>query len=577
MNKNELEKEMTLRQKSDIACHVFFKGVVPCFFYFFLFLLFTYPLIMKFSSHFFADTGDGLQNVWNIWWVNKAVTELHQLPWQTNYLHFPFGTSLIAHTLNPFNGFLGIILLKFLSLTETYNFIVLFSFVIGGLTAFWLAYYLTRSYAGSLVGGFIFTFSSFHFSHAEGHLQIVALEWIPLFVLCWYVFLIKPSMGLAVLTAVVLFFVILCDYYYFFYCLLAAGLITIWTTIRRKRLLFLFRRPHSVPLLVFLTGFLLTSFPLAAALFRFSRKHELVGAHDSGLFSLDLLAAFIPGGHWRFADVTKFYWSRLTGGIHETSVYLGISVLFLLLFVYIRRKSSQMSGLKLWYGLMVFFWVMSLGPVLQVYGERIAFVKLPYAALEAVLPFLKLGGVPIRMMVMVTLCASVIAASGLKILIEGRRGFNVLAFFLLALLCVEYLPKTIPRTRIQTPEYVEILKRRDGDRGLLDTVSDQTHALYYQTIHQKPLAFGYVSRYPVDTEKRNQRIRQLLDGRDFYRLYWGYHFRYWLTEERLDFQEIQTPIELLYVGGGIRLYDFGVAWIDPGDRLFRPGSTSPDR
>src|SRR6266849_4159890 len=93
-------------------------GMFPAFFYFICFCLLTYPLIGQFSSHFFADKWDGLQNVWNLWWVNKAVTELHQSPWQTSYLHYPFGVSLVQHTLNPFNGLLGILLLKFLQLVQ---------------------------------------------------------------------------------------------------------------------------------------------------------------------------------------------------------------------------------------------------------------------------------------------------------------------------------------------------------------------------------------------------------------------------------------------------------------------------
>ena len=111
--------------------------------YLVIFCLYTYPLVLDFSTHFFADQGDGLQNVWNIWWVNKAVTQLHQLPWQTSYLHYPNGVSLLGSTLNPFNGFVGIVLLPFLTLVETHNVIVIFSFVLGGVTTFWLAYYLT--------------------------------------------------------------------------------------------------------------------------------------------------------------------------------------------------------------------------------------------------------------------------------------------------------------------------------------------------------------------------------------------------------------------------------------------------
>jgi hypothetical protein len=151
--------------------------------YFVIFIIYTYPAILHFSSHFYADTGDGMQNVWNIWWVNKAITQLHQLPWYTRYLHYPFGVSLIGHTLNSFNGFIAIPLLNFLSLTQAYNAIVICSFVVGGFTMFLLARYQTKSYWASIIAGFIFTFSNYHFAHAGCHLQLVALEWIPLYLL----------------------------------------------------------------------------------------------------------------------------------------------------------------------------------------------------------------------------------------------------------------------------------------------------------------------------------------------------------------------------------------------------------
>jgi len=151
-------------------------GLFPLIFYFIFFCILTYPLILLFSTHFFADQGDGLQYVWNIWWVNKAVTELHQPLWQTCYLHYPYGLSLLGSALTPFDGFMGIFLLKFLTLIKTHNFIVIFSFVVGGLTAFLLAYYFTKSYWSSIIAGFIFTFSNYHFAHAQGHLNLVSLE-----------------------------------------------------------------------------------------------------------------------------------------------------------------------------------------------------------------------------------------------------------------------------------------------------------------------------------------------------------------------------------------------------------------
>ena len=547
-----------MNRKSRRDCFAFARrGLFPLVIYAVLFCFLTYPLIFKFSSHFFTDAGDGLQNVWNIWWVNKAVTELHKLPWSTAYLHFPHGSTLLAHTLNPFNGFLGIILLRFLSLTQTFNLIIIFSFAVGGLTAFLLAYHFSRSYWGSLVAGFIFTFSNYHFTHAEGHLQLVALEWIPLFILAWFVFVTKPSIGRGLASALVLFAVILCDYYYFFYCVLTALLIVLWKMLKEKDVFFLFRRPRIFPLLAFLAGVLLTSAPLVVALVLLNLRNPLAGWHDPEFYSLDLFAPFIPGGHWRFASLTELYWSRLPGNIHENSVHMGLSLVFVLVYVWLKRKKIQEASLGLWYGVLALFAILSLGPVLHVWGRELSWFKLPYALLEFIFPPLKMSGVPVRMMVMVMLSASLLAAIGVREIIASGRKTRWLILPIVGFLLFEYLPKPMPETRIPVPEYVDFLKKLPAQGGVIDLVADPSKSLYYQTVHQKPLAFGYIARVPMTVEKRNRRIRELIGNLEFNRLYWSYHFRYLVIEGRVLSSTSKAYLRLLFDDGEVRIYELG--------------------
>ena len=102
--------------------------------YLIMFCVLGYPSITLFHSHVLSGPGDGLQNLWNLWWIHKSVIVLHQSPWFTTYLHFPHGTSLIGHTLNPFNGFIALALLPWLSLHVTYNLILTVCFVATGWT-----------------------------------------------------------------------------------------------------------------------------------------------------------------------------------------------------------------------------------------------------------------------------------------------------------------------------------------------------------------------------------------------------------------------------------------------------------
>ena len=265
-------------------------------FYTLAFFALTWPAVTRFQTHWFADEVDGLQNVWNLWWVQHAVTVLHQSPWHTDYLHYPYGISLLAHTLNPFNGFVAIGLGKLMSPVAVHNSIVTFAFVGGGVTAFLLAHRLTRAYVPSLLAGFIFTFSSFHFAHAEGHLQLVSLEWIPLFVLLWLTLLEKPTVALGTAAALVLFLVILCDYYYFLYCAITGGILLGWWARHNGGARRFLERPRIAAFGAFALVALLTSGVLAGSLAWSSLRDPLTRI-SSGIGILD--GSAVTADLWR--------------------------------------------------------------------------------------------------------------------------------------------------------------------------------------------------------------------------------------------------------------------------------------
>ena len=530
--------------------------LLPASIYLAVFFLLTYPLMLQFSTHLFADQGDGLQNYWNLWWMDKSIVRLHVPFWQTPYLHYPYGTSLLGHTLNPFNGFLAMPLLPFLTLLQAYNFVVVFSFIAGGVTAFLLAHYITRSYWPSVVAGAIFTFSSYHFAHAQGHLQLVALEWIPLFALLWLMVLDRPRLLTGIAAGLVLFAVALCDYYYLLYSSLLACLVVLWRAVQMRSPLFFLRRDYRTSLVAFLVTTLLTSGLLVGSLLMLNAADPLLGAHPTSDFSLDLLALFIPGGHWRFASLTEGYWSSLPGNIHESSVHLGLSVWALLAYVWISRSRLRSLQPGLWYVVLAFFLVLSLGPSLRIWGQEIGPRVLPYAWMEALFPPLALSGLPVRMTVMVVLAASVVAAMGLKLLFHGGPAKRVLAVALLALLVIEYLPVMPPASVLSSPEYVRVLSTLRDDKGVLDTVAAPTASLYYQTIHEKPIALGYIARIPKSVADIDYQLTDAWENRDYATLKAVFGIRYLVTGADLQVSINQEPA-VLYQDKQVKLYDLG--------------------
>jgi len=512
--------------------------LVPAAIYLALFGAVTYPLIGSFSEQFFTNSGDGLQNVWNLWWVHRAVLELHTSPWFTPYLHAPSGVSLLGHTLNPFNGLLASALLPLLSLIQAHNVIVLFAFTMGGVGAFWLCAAFCDRYGPAVVGGAVFTFSEYHFAHADGHLQLISLEWLPVFALLWLRLLWRPSLRLAIAAAGTLLLVILCDYYYFAYAVVYAAIMAGWEAWRRRDAVFLLRRQSAPAVGLFVLLTVATSGQLVVRLLLLNAADPLLGAHQADQFSTDLLGAVVPGGHWRFADLSRPFWEALPGNIHESSVDIGLSVVALLALLVPRRAAALVRRSGVWWLVLVGFWALSLGPLLRIWGTPVPLVPMPYRVLQKVVPALALSGVPARMMVMVTLAAAVLVAVAVSVLWQESRRWRGVVVVLLVVLAFEYLPRPIPTSAPVVPAYVSALRAIGEPGALLDLVSGYASdrpfgtdagagiALYYQTLHERPMAAGYVARLPTSAWQQLVSITNLVDAGAFGTLCRTYGLRY---------------------------------------------------
>jgi hypothetical protein len=526
--------------------------ILPGLFYFVSFCLLTYPTVRLFSTAFFADPIDGLQNVWNLWWVNKAVTQLHVSPWHTTYLHYPYGTSLIGQTLNPFNGFLAIGLLRFLSLVQTYNFIVIFSYVAAGVTMLLLAYRVTHFYVGSMLAGYIYTFSNFHIIHTMGHLQLVSLEWLPLFILSFLLFVERPTASLALFSAFTLLLVLLCDYYYFFYCVLMAVILTIWRLTTHRDFSIATWRQYMVPIALFSIAAVVLTGPLVITLLLTNHTDPLSGYHDATAHSLDLVAPFIPNQGWRFSNLTAGYWSNLGSG--ENRIFLGISVTFMLIYVWFKRRRVTLLGKGAWFTAVIFFFVMSLGPVLHIWGKTVSLpIGLPYVLLGDIFPPLSVSGVPSRMIVITILSAAVIYAAGLQELLKSTGRPWIVAPVLFAILCVEYLPSDLATSQATVPGYVHALASFRHRGPVIDMVAGPGGGLYYQTIYDTPMAFGYISRTPSSVGLKDSELQlRVLEMRDdiLYKQY-GFHYLVVPPTDSFPFDPV------VYADAGAKVYKLG--------------------
>jgi hypothetical protein len=159
------------------------------------------------------------------------------------------------------------------------------------------------------------------------------------------------------------------------------------------------------------------------------------------------------------------------------------------------------------------------------------------------------------MMVMVMLCSAIIGAIGIKMFFQKSPGKRWIVLFLMVLLLVEYLPKPVPASQPTVPPYVEVLKTLPDDGGIIDVVSRSTLALYYQTLHEKPMAFGYVARIPTSVRNKEQKIRELVRNKEYGILYCRYGLKYLVTHAKQEPPKDDPFPGVLYQDSKVAIYD----------------------
>ena len=508
-------------------------------------LLMTYPLIRDFSQAIPGDGFDGWQNVWNLWWIKRALLVDVNSPYFTRFVDYPDGVYLYFHTLNIFNG------LTFLPLTinggplVAYNVAVVFSFVVGGYGAYLLALYVMRKASAqrsvqlaAFLGGFVFAFSPYHMAHLLGHMQLISLEWLPFYAL----FVIKlidtsvirqidksanpqmdkstvrriglselahpklenlnpPLFSYALTAALFLVLVAACDWYYAFYMVLFSGLYLLWTIWRRRIWL--------LPTLALVgTGliFVLITSPVLAPMVRESMAADYMVPPPGSTerLSADLTAFFTPSElHPVWGELAGRWAGRFTASTSERTVYAGYSVLALTVLSLV----AQWRVARFWALSALVFGVLALGPVLHIGGitqfGEVGPILLPYALLHQAIPLLRISRSVSRFDVVVMLSLGVLTAIGLNWLLCHIRGagYNrlvglLVALGVLGLVGLEFWVAPYPMSEPETQPFHYQLAQEPGGFSVVDIPMDWDRPanLLYQTVHEKPTVSGYTSR-----------------------------------------------------------------------------------
>lgn len=534
---------------------------IPALLYLAIFFLTQPHFITDFSDAFYLDSGDGFQNVWNIWWVNESLAEHGNNPYFTTTLHWPHGTTLLPQTMNIINGLIAVPLINIFgfSLVEATNFAVVSAYVLGGVTMFWFIQKLYGKYWVSLVAGGLFTFSTYHMAHGQGHMQLITLQFIPLFMLAFWTLVEKVRYRYAVLAAGALFLVLLSDYYYLFWSVLLGAMWFGWKLYRKE--FKLTKQSIKVMALFALLCAVLIG-PMVFNLTQLNKHDPLTGSHDPMVFVLDPLSVLVPGGSWYWSSLTDWHWLHLPFAA-ETSVFFGAGLLTLLgiafyktFIVRLRKQKPDMPvDMYFWWIVMVVFGLLALGPRLRVAGHTLDRVPMPYHFMEMIFPTLKISGMPVRWILMSLIAAIVIGAYILtKVNLKTTKGLVLLGVFL-SVSIFDLWPAPLPLESPvnHTQPYVEALKLLPPGAVIDNGAESGGQQLFHQTVHEKPMAFGYVTRLPRSADEKDFHIFAALEEGRYDQLCKTYKIRYVTTP---IYRTYGTNYPIVYRDKDTLIYDF---------------------
>ena len=461
----------------------------------------TYPLVLRFGDAVVGNDFDAWQNIWNFWWARIALTG-GQSPFQTPLLYAPDGAPLYLHTLNLFNGLLSLPFQPF-GIVAAYNTVVLLSLTLSAHFTALLVAEVSGSRRAGWLGGLIYGFSAYQMNHLfYGQTNLLAAEWLPLYLLC----LLRAGgaigrkrTGYTIAAAAAMFAITLCDWQYVIFAMVLTGLWAAWATVARRDgvALTIAAATGTLWALAAAPILLLTLATLRGGITAYVTEDYLIAR------SADLLSLVAPGSRQRWWG---WLTARATGlaplGGYAQGEYLGfLPLAFGALGVVLARRRASFWALVALVGA-----VLALGPTLQIAGVRQWgaggwAVPLPYRLLAS-LPGLAIARVPTRYTLIATLALAVLAGLGLAALsrrigprLSPPAGLALTAVLALAILG-EQLTTPYPAVSAQPPGFARFLATAPGAGTVLMVPFsfEEPRALYWQTIHGRPMIAGYLSR-----------------------------------------------------------------------------------
>lgn len=465
-------------------------------------ILFTYPLAWFLTSHHAGEAGgDARVYLWNMWWVDKALTDLHTNPFETDFIFYPLGIGLSLHTLGFSQGLLFIPLKALLGNVAAANSILLLTFVASALGMYALARYLGASSLGAFLAGLAFAFCPYRLARLAGHYDLLGTEWIPFYTLFFLKALREKKLDAKLLLAAGVLAAV-CGYTtltYLVFLALLSGLYVLWRVIpgrldwRDRRDLSPIGRAAIIGLVT--AGLLL---PLLLQVNRDLSSWRYPAYPGSVRYGADLASYAVPGPQQNLLgdSLGRSFDSNLT----EAAIFPGYVLLIVLVGAvatpYVRRSYA------FWAVAAGVFFLLSLGSTLKIAGWESG-IPLPFALFQE-LPLLEHLRAPSRLSIVFMLCAAVLLGVSWSFWMERirRPASRVFLTGLVAAgLIAEYLAIPIPVfTAEVAPIHRELAEEQEHFTVMEIPGIEQVpgRLMYHQTVHGKSIFIGTAARVPPE-------------------------------------------------------------------------------
>jgi len=495
----------------------FLKHVLVLGIFLVLTIVVTFPVILDFTTEA-AGNGcyDKCHMMWRIWWADFSSDNNLDF-YHSEYIFQPNGVT-ISGNLAQFTTAIGSILYDTFGNTLTWNIIWLASFVFGGYSAFLLSNHFTKNPYASLIGGIVFTFSTYHLIHSQMHIGLSMIVWLPLFILILFKILEKNSKILIILGSVFLFLASM-THIWFFAMLVMFSIIFFAVHVFKQK---------NVTNKAFIINFsLILGIGIVMSLVAFtpilnSESNHAVRTLDehvrySGGLGNFFTPTFLHSSqiHTEYGMMIEMY-NLLDEDITkpptiEAESYLGYPVIFLsILALKFRFKFSWF-----WVFSGIGFAILSLGPELKIFSTLTG-IWLPERILFDYVPGWDEFRAPGRFIILTHLSLAVLSAFAVNGIMRSKlfskKMLVIILIVIVTIIIFDVSANPYPSYTEPIPKIYEEIKNDDDEfvileapLGAITTEPFLSHPTmgYYQTFHEKPIIGGYESRGMLNELEQN--------------------------------------------------------------------------